>query len=441
MQTKQSIQQKVLIVLLVLVALAAAWPQLSWYLYPGFNLFLTLFFAPFILFIPDKTFKSARFGLLSLLCFAFYPVLKIQSCFFLGLCFLYFFIIESWWGKLNNAAIFWVALLSPMSAYVIKIFGFPVRLKLTEWAAKLFQFLNVEVVAHGNNILINDQTFIVEPACTGLKLVSVSLLTCLAILTHTEKRKNINLRFFSYPVFLVFTCFLVIAANLIRIITLILFQSKEGTLGHEIIGIVHLIIYVVVPLYFIIPFIIDRFKFLHIKNQYNFKWPAQIQAILLICIFAFLFYFNLSNNFYQHPTYEKTPTLHYISGFESEPVDFGGTKLTNESALVYYKPSTNFWTADHNPNICWKGSGYTFKTEYAKQINGIPIYAAELVKGEEKLFTAWWFTNGETITNNQLSWRWQMMKGAPDFALVNVTCSNETELEKQVSGLLKMSNW
>jgi len=408
-QTKQSIQQKLWIVLLILVALAAALPQLSWYLYPDFSLFLTLFFAPFILFIPDNTQKSVRFGLVSLLCFAFYPVLKIQSCFFLGLCFLCFFIIESLWGKLNNASIFWVALLSPMSAYVFKIFGFPIRLKLTEWAAQLFQFLNVEVVANGNN----------------------------------EKRSNIKLRFLSYPVFLIFTCFLVVVANLIRIISLILFQSKEGTLGHEIIGIACLIFYVVVPLYFIIPYLVDRFEILQSKKQLTFKFPKNTyinQSILLVCIFGFLFYFNITGNFYQHPTYEKTPKLHYIKGFKSKPVDFGGTKLTNDKALIYHKPCSNFWSADHNPSICWKGSGYVFKTEQVKLINGIEIYTAGLVKDkDEKLFTAWWFTNGETITNNQLNWRWQMISGAPDFAMINVTCNSEAELEKQVAELLTIS--
>jgi type VI protein secretion system component Hcp len=61
---------------------------------------------------------------------------------------------------------------------------------------------------------------------------------------------------------------------------------------------------------------------------------------------------------------------------------------------------------------------------------------ATLEKGSEKLYTAWYYSNGKTTTVNQLTWRKDMLQGAKPYAVINITSASISELEQQVSLIL-----
>jgi len=451
--------------LLILSTCLLAYKNLAFYIHPDFNLLFTLLMAPFILFIPVKGKLSQRFGWLSLVMLALYPVLKIQSCFFFGFCFLLLFIVENFWGKLNNGALFLVALCSPMATYVIKIFGFPIRLWLSEIAVKLFSFTGMVATAEGNQIFMSGEAFLVEPACVGLKMVTTALLLCLAIVSYRERRYQRQLKLPAYIAILFTTLGLIIFANLFRILGLIIFKSAEGTVSHEIIGVVCTGVYAVLPLLGISYIIFSRFKnwtvpFSPIEDgneevlndnndviekdklttfnkvkQYTRFFPYVLLAVQL----GILGYFNLTDQYYVHKSYTTNESLFELDGYVSSEVKFNGTKLENDEALVYRKPCFNFWSADHNPAICWKGSGYTFTAEKVINVKEHKIYTAELVNEQDKIYTAWWFTDGESITTNQLKWRWEMMTKKSNFHLINVSCETPEKLEEQIACLLELT--
>ena len=91
-----------------------------------------------------------------------------------------------------------------------------------------------------------------------------------------------------------------------------------------------------------------------------------------------------------------------------------------------------FYSADHNPMICWKGSGYEFVQVQEQVVNGTKMYTARLQNKTELLYTAWWYDNGQKRTVNQLAWRWDALKRNTNYSVVNVTAASKEHLDREV---------
>jgi hypothetical protein len=87
--------------------------------------------------------------------------------------------------------------------------------------------------------------------------------------------------------------------------------------------------------------------------------------------------------------------------------------------------------------ICWTGSGYVFEQAKEHEIDGVAVYTALLKNGNATLHTAWWYDNGTSHTIGQLKWRWDVLRGAIDYSVVNVTAISEKELETAVACIRK----
>jgi len=98
--------------------------------------------------------------------------------------------------------------------------------------------------------------------------------------------------------------------------------------------------------------------------------------------------------------------------------------------------NTNLF-GEHTPLLCWKGSGYKFKSIKEIIINGNKIYSGQLIKPGSQLYTAWWYYNGEIQTIDQLDWRIRMIKGEEKFCLINVTAKDEISLNKNLNLIFK----
>ncbi len=138
-------------------------------------------------------------------------------------------------------------------------------------------------------------------------------------------------------------------------------------------------------------------------------------------------------------TYTKlyNPSVRQTANFSVTPYAPGILKLQNQQALVYIKYIRGFYDTDHNPMICWKGSGYVFEQIQKEKISKDEIYTGMLVNGEERLYSAWWYDNGSSTATSQFEWRWDMLKGADIYAVINVTCASRQELEKQVKSIFR----
>lgn len=71
------------------------------------------------------------------------------------------------------------------------------------------------------------------------------------------------------------------------------------------------------------------------------------------------------------------------------------------------------------------------------QVGSTSIYVGELHLGKEKLYTAWWLSNGTHHTIDQRDWRWRMLRGERGFNLVNATVAREADLLPVVERLLE----
>jgi len=125
-----------------------------------------------------------------------------------------------------------------------------------------------------------------------------------------------------------------------------------------------------------------------------------------------------------------------LPGYRSSWFVPGVLKLQGDSSLIYIKFIRGFYDTEHNPSMCWSGSGYDLREIREEKVPGGNVFTARLVRGRETLYTAWWYSNGSTAITDQWSWRWQMLRGAHNYAVVNVSCAGRDELYRQIDGLL-----
>ncbi len=128
-------------------------------------------------------------------------------------------------------------------------------------------------------------------------------------------------------------------------------------------------------------------------------------------------------------TADQSAPIPAVEGYRVQRIANDVVKLENDQSLVYIKPITGFYSADHNPMICWRGSGYAFTRVEKSPVNGVFVYMALLQNGQDQLYTAWWYDNGVTCTIDQLTWRRDALQNKTKYALINVTATSREKLE------------
>jgi exosortase N len=124
-----------------------------------------------------------------------------------------------------------------------------------------------------------------------------------------------------------------------------------------------------------------------------------------------------------------------ISGYQKTALESGILKFENNFGLVYLK-SVSFYAPEHDPMICWKGSGYTFKSIRKEQVGEVEVYTGILEKGRDKIYSSWWFASGSYKTINQLGWRWKAVKSGENFYLINANAESPLALRNITKDLL-----
>jgi exosortase N len=119
------------------------------------------------------------------------------------------------------------------------------------------------------------------------------------------------------------------------------------------------------------------------------------------------------------------------------PMKNGITRFSGDDVLIYVKSIPEFFSGEHTPLFCWRGSGYTFSKIQESEINGRMMYIGELTKGDEILHTAWWYSNGRTETTSQFEWRWKMFADQDRFYLINVTSATQPALIDNINCTLE----
>ncbi len=393
------------------------------------NMWMSILLLPYIIRIETGRRSGLRFLSLALFALVMSVSTGVATFFYFAIGFSLLFLIDNTVGKINWLPVIVLGLICPAFKYFSNIFGFAVRLQLSEIVGKMLQVAGMDVQVSGNVMIMGQCEFSVDPACMGLKMMSVSILAGLLIMAYFERAVNRNFRLPTVLFVVTTVLILNIISNLFRIMLLVMFRVLPESPAHDLVGVFCLIIYVVIPAWFIVKKLAKGkapgYKPRKIRNMTYRKAVIHIMLILTIIICKLT-----TPDKVVDPEISALPQIN-PKGFTKTIIDKDVVKFEKPGVLVYIKPIRYFYGTDHNPMICWKGSGYEFKKIREIEISGKPIYTAVLERQADKLYSAWWYDNGNYQTTKQIDWRWKAIKG-DKFNLVNVSCGSEQELVEQL---------
>lgn len=416
----------------LVTVLVAVYAPLSVYITYDFSLLLTFILAPFIIYIVKPGQYSWRFGWLTALLLAMYALTGVLTSMYFAIISLLLLVVERYWGRINDATFVLSALSGSITRYFISNIGFPLRLRLSEWAGEILKVMDPTVEVLGNVIIYRGDEYLVDPACMGVNMVITGLVLSLAIMRYFELKQGMPLNKLGLGLTLIFALVMVLCANLVRILALVFTGFPPDTIGHEVVGLLSLVLYAILPVILVLRLLSKRGWLLSNNAAYEIMTPKPISAypIMVLCagIAWFGFTYVPQANYVKDSPYLKLR----LANYEAQTSKLDVLQLRGEEGLIYIKPPATFYGSDHSPYICWSGSGYVFKQMQEDTLAGIPMYTARLEYKTDTLYTAWWFSNGQQRTIEQLVWRLESLKGKAPFALVNVTSTTPAKLEEQI---------
>ena len=192
---------------------------------------------------------------------------------------------------------------------------------------------------------------------------------------------------------------------------------------HEVIGLFCFLVYVCLPVYYFIPKVVQKFatKPEIINSSAPIQTPKMVLHLLLCCFVSITIIFRIE----QIKSIQNTLTTTDLGKFKV-------MQTRTKEALIYTKTIPAFYSIEHSPLFCWTGSGYELSNIDEKVVDSHKIYTGILIKGKDRLKTAWWFSNGKVQTTSQLEWRWASFLGNSSCKLINVTAENERDLLVEV---------
>ena len=389
----------------------------------------------------NKCVKSSRFLYASLAMCVLSFLFPVQMTLFFAMVAALIFLVEHHFGKLPSVTFIILFCMSPTLQYLAGVFSFPIRLWLTGLSGGILRLAGLPATVAGNMITIGQQQHSVDPACMGIKMFLTSLLCGLFVLLVLQQRQKKSLKAGWILVSLLMVFALNLLANIIRILILVYFNIPPNNLMHELTGIGCLWAYVIIPFYFLGKMIVDRKgKETHLavpdtnshdsSSAIKTTWRWHFVVLGMVCISCLVFQLrNAPDHNLQSPP--------MVDGYTGSIYGSDVFQYTNSKSLVYIKKIKGFAYAEHNPVMCWLGSGFEFETQEETLFNGQAVFTGTLKKDNSKLYTAWWYENRHYITINQLDWRWRVLRGDANFSVVNVTASDPATLHQLVADILK----
>jgi len=346
------------------------------------------------------------------------------------MCLLLIFLMQSIVGRLHFTLLIHALLASPLFSYFSSLVSFPIRLQLSKIVSGLLNMVGYQVTIEGNLVHFGNSSFLVDEACAGMFMLGYGLLFGTLILSHFSKNRQLRIKqLVTYYLLLIG---LILSGNIIRITLLIVFEVMPDHWFHEGLGLIVYVGQILVPFYLIVKCTIRKTPVSYMPRT-DLKPIFPVKKYAILCVMMLLL---IGRHQFSMASEIIEPQEIHLSGYDASVVKSGVTKLQNDHALIYIKPPVAAYQADHNPMICWQGSGYHFKKIEKHPVQGLNLNSAELVKGDEKVYTAWWFQSTAHKTGDQLTWRKHALQNNEQFYLINLTCNSKAELERQINIVL-----
>lgn len=309
---------------------------------------------------------------------------------------------------------------SPVFAYFVQAFGFSIRLWLSSVAAQCLSYADATATAVGNGIVWKGELFWVDDACIGIKMAGVGVVVGLAIMGFQAKYYRKEWRTWVVFITLALLPLLVIWGNLARLLSIVVLKAPSGSLGHELLGILALFIYVALPIYGLSYCLIRQKWACHAGNYTSSYRQSQSPLWLWIALLG-MGALSLKQTFPQENRAmpDLRPPKSIVGNKSVERLASGIWKSVDDNGrLWYFKGPLKGYKSDHSPMVCWKGSGYKLSWIRVSQQE----YQGELHKEEGRLHTRWWYQDVEAKTKTCQQWEWRIgsLLGR-EYWLVNVT--------------------
>ena len=400
------------------------------------NVLLGVIAMPMVITFQSQHKQAVRYGILALCCSALCLLLPVKTVLYFAIVFACFFVAETGLGKINLLPVLVAGFMSPVFQFTATVFSFPVRMQLTALAGYMMNMTGKQTIVAGNMIVFNGNEFSVDPACMGLNMLVTSLLLQVIMIAIYQKKYNRQITWWQVMILLSIAFVLNIISNLFRIIGLVWFNILPGTLMHDVTGLFCLLVYVIAPAVFITRWMIIKMGRTTSDHSASIVATSKTKIMGLHSVLLIIAIWG-TVSVIQHDEYNNVLVeVKTIAGYATQRVTADIVKLQNDRSLIYVKYISGFYNADHHPMICWQGSGYEFNKVQKQTINGLMVYTAVLQHGKEQLYTAWWYDNGAKRTTDQLTWRWDVLRGAKPYSVVNVTTATSELLVQEVKTLL-----
>ena len=400
-------------------------------------LFLGVLFFPY--FLQKKKPSTNRLLLPVFLGFILLLFFKSSTLYYAVTALIILWLIENLVGKQNPLPFLLLMVIAPIFRYLVHIWSFPMRIKISELVASSLRLIGMDVTAIGNTILVNKAVYEVEPACIGIKMTGTALVCCLLILGFFVKDRKLQLNWTKAFLSLLVAFALTIFANYVRLLGLVIFNILPSNPLHSIMGIISLVVYVLVPFFFWWNWrqpktnIISDKKILNQKPmdsplKIGWRYFSLTGVILISLIFTGI----------QFRSEKKAPSISHhpwtnLSGFTKTERNYGVLELRRANQLLYLKPPAGPFQGAHDPRICWQGSGFTFRKIKKEIIGEIEVYTGEITRDELTLITAWWYDNGHSQTTEEWDWRWRTLFNGESYYLINIAVPEfEEETLKEI---------
>lgn len=395
-----------------------------------FSMLLGMISLPFVI-QPEEQKGGYRFLVIALLFGAPLLFFRAGSLFYFYSVFLFLFVIDNYWGKVNSLPIFLMIIISPVISKIVYLWSFPIRLQLSQLAGKALSIIGLDIKVDGNLIFLDGQSFAVDPACIGLKMIITALVLTIIMIAYFERKYHFSISKNKVTIILMITLLATIFSNFIRLLALILFYILPENPMHDVIGVLSLFLYVLLPSYFLLGYLFksetpERVEIELIdeeKQTHHYRFITITYSLLLV------FQIYLGVPFLSPPIEDSAAVAHIDLPLHEKVITKNGVlKFTGNKSLVYIKPPVLFFQGSHDPRYCWQGSGYKFSDVRLERIGTTQVYTARLHKNSHQLYTAWWYDNGNVVTPHEVTWRWESARGKPGFWMVNISVADRSEL-------------
>jgi exosortase N len=388
---------------------------------------------PYVIHIRKPEKKSIRFLFIMLFFILLAYLSPLNTLVYLAWISALLLLIENSFGKISLLGFIYLISISPIFNYFGNFFGVPVRLELTTLAGNILNSINFKNQVAGNLITTPNNEFSVDPACMGLNMLTISFMLAIVIAVHYEKQSQKKLNLFFTGCFLIIVFLFNVVGNLFRIILLVLFHIPAENSMHDILGIICLIVYVLIPLWYT-----TRFFYTKLSSFQKNEQPAELKKNTTLLNITAIVLLAITGHFIKIKIKDVSflPAQCSIDGYKKSLATKDVIQFEDTNTLIYVKPVNSFYGAEHTPMICWVGSGYSFKQVKKIVLHNKEIFIGKLTKGKDVIYCSWWFDNGTHKTINQLEWRWNVLSGSKPYSLINVNTTDEKKLYSKTEDII-----